>query len=390
MPKKKLKKGSPFASNTPLRVKKSYYTFSRHYPAGNLTIKNMRSRNTRSHKMRMAAGIAGFVLLVVLAFFTVSLALDISYKAPDESVSQSQKAEKPFLKTEGVKALYMPYSRLGDEKYIKSFISRIKRKNATSVVIDFKTSQGKLAYTSLDNYAIKGKCALFDNDTVRKAINLFEQENIHVIAGIYCFEDSAVAAAVKGISVKYMDTEVNWLDSDGNGWLNPCSKRTWRYITNIMLELNKMGITGFLLNSASFPDSSNDSAAAYPGLRQYKNKNEVISQFMNQVKSKLPKDCFVLVGMGAKEGDSQKSVQMKIGVADGFAVNTLDRDEKYILDKKTDFTSVLSLYTTIQNNAQKKAFVPIIDMQEYSGSYLRHMKKAGFENFILYNENGEY
>lgn len=390
MPKKKIKKRSPFTPEAPLRVKKSYYTFSKHYPAGNLTIKNMRSRNARSHKLNVAAKVLGLVFLVVLSFFTVSLALDISYKKPDTSVSQSQKTEKPFIKTEGVKALYMPYSELGDEKYVRKFASKIKRKNATSVVIDFKTSQGKLAYTSLDKYAIKGKCALFDNDTVRKAINIFEQNNINVIAGIYCFEDSAVAEAVEDISVKYMDTEVNWLDSDGNGWLNPCSKRTWRYITNIMLELNKMGIKGFLLNSADFPDSSNDSAAAYPGLKLYKSKDEVISGFMAKVKKTMPKDCFVITGMSAEDCISKKGTQMSSSKSDGFAVNTLERPEKYIIDKKTDFTSILSLYSSIQNNAAKKAFVPIINMDEYSGSYLRHMKKAGFENFILYNENGDY
>lgn len=390
MPKKKIKKSSPFTPDAPLRVKKSYYTFSKHYPAGNLTIKNMRSRNSRSHKVSIAAKAVGVVLLVVLSFFTVSLALDISYKKPDTSVSQSQKAEKPFIKTEGIKALYMPYGKLGDEKYVRKFASKIKRRNATSVIIDFKTSQGKLAYTSLDKYAIKGKCALFDNDTVRKAINIFEQNDIRVIAGVYCFEDSAVAQAVKGISVKYMDTEVNWLDSDGNGWLNPCSKRTWRYITNIMLELNKMGIKGFVLNSAGFPDSANDSAAAYPGLKAYKSKDEVISGFMTQVKKSLPKDCFVIMGMSAENCISKKGAQMSSSRADGFAVNTFERPEKYIIDKKTDFTSILSLYSDIQHNAAKKAFVPIIDMREYSGSYLRHMKKAGYENFILYNENGDY
>lgn len=393
MANKKIKKTSPFKPGSKLRVKKSYYTFSRQYPAGNIHIKNMRSRSRRSPRARLALAVLGFVLLVAISYFVTSFALNISYKEPSAS-SQSTQLEKPFIKTDGVRALYMPYNKLGDEKYIKSFISRIRRKNANSVVIDFKTQQGKLAYTSLHEYAIMGKCALYDNDTVRKAIDLFSEYDINIIAGIYCFEDSAVAEAVKSISVKYMDTKVNWLDTDGGGWLNPCSKRSQNYIIKVMLELNEMGIKGFILNSAHFPDATNTSGASYPGLAVYKSHNDALLYFIKQAKSKLPKDCFLLLNQDSNTTLSPKNSlyygSMAKSDVDGFSIDTLKRPEDYVIDKKTDFASMLSLFANLQNQCEKKSFVPIINMEEYTGSYLRHIKKAGYENFILYDENGDY
>lgn len=392
MATKKIKKLS-LLRPAKLRVRKSYYTFSKEYPAGNIHLKSIRSSSGRSPRAKLALAVAGFVLLTALSYFTVSLALNISYKEPAVS-SQTQQTGKPFIATDSVKALYMPYNKLGDENYIKSFVRQIRRKNCNSVVIDFKTKQGKLAFTSLDNYAIKGKCALYDNDTVRKAIDLFSEYEINIIAGIYCFEDSAVAEAIKSISVKYMDTKVNWLDTEGNGWLNPCSKRSQNYIINIMTELNEMGIKGFILNSAHFPDASNTSGASYPGIRVYKNEHDVLVQFVSAVKNSLPKDCFVLLGQDSLTVSSDKNSlyygSMTSTKIDGLAVDTYERSKDYVIDKKTDFVSILSLFESLKNQCGKKHFVPVINMEEYSGSYLRHIKKAGYENFILYDENGDY
>ncbi len=394
MAKKKIKKLSFLSSTSKPRVRKSYYTFSRQYPAGNLHMKHMRSRSKRSPKMRLLLTALCFVLITVLSYFTVSLMLNISYKEPDNTVTETREVSEPFIKTDGVKALYMPYNKLGDEKYIKSFISLIRRKNANSVVIDFKTQQGKLAYTSLHEYAIAGKCALYDNDTVRRAIDIFEQYNINIIAGIYCFEDNAVSSAVKDISVKYMDTSVNWLDTDGNSWLNPCSKRSQNYIINVISEINEMGIKGFILKSTHFPDDKNNSGASYPGLAAYQNQNHALRYFITKVQMELPDDCFVLLSQGANDAITQNNTSYHGSMANssvhGFAFNISERPETYIIDKKTDFSSILSLYSNLNAINAKKYFVPVIDMSEYSASLVRHAKKAGYTNFILYNENGEY
>ena len=60
------------------------------------------------------------------------------------------------------------------------------------------------------------------------------------------------------------------------------------------------------------------------------------------------------------------------------------------VDKKTDFISMLSIYSSISGRFANKTIIPIVPTEEYSYSYFRAMKKSGITSYILYNENGEY
>ena len=60
------------------------------------------------------------------------------------------------------------------------------------------------------------------------------------------------------------------------------------------------------------------------------------------------------------------------------------------VDKKADFISILSIYSSAAGRFSGKEIIPIVDIEEYSYSYFRAMKKNGFESYILFDENGEY
>ena len=74
----------------------------------------------------------------------------------------------------------------------------------------------------------------------------------------------------------------------------------------------------------------------------------------------------------------------------GLAVDTADRPVSIAIDKKADFVSVLSMYSSITGRFANKTIIPIVPTEEYSYSYFRAMKKSGITSYILYNENGEY
>ena len=63
--------------------------------------------------------------------------------------------------------------------------------------------------------------------------------------------------------------------------------------------------------------------------------------------------------------------------------------EDTVLDKRTDYSSMLSLFEGIEKNFEGKAFIPVIDMSEYSRKYMRTVKKNCL-NFIIIDETGEY
>ncbi len=391
---------SSLKATPPPKVRKSYYTFSKEYPAGNIPIKRRKNIRVKSGFLKYTLYACLFLFICGVSFFVFNLGLDISYKEPETTdVGELPEAEtESLLVSSSVKGLYMPSEFLGNTEKIEGIIKEIRKKNCNSVLIQFKTPEGKLNYTSMQEFALAGKCSVFDNDTVRRAINLFKDADITVIAEVYCFEDSIIPVTVTDAAVKYMDTDVNWLDGKneegGKPWLNPFVKRNHNYITGILKELYSLGVRGFILEACQFPDESIASGATYPMESNFKSRNDALKAFIKKAENSLGKDAFVLLGLSAT--DAAKGNQnifygnIADSAADGVAADIGKREDQYIIDKKTDFVSMLSLYSDIAKNNNGKTFVPVVNYDEYSRNFFSSMKKAGYTAFILYDEKGEY
>ncbi len=387
-----------FTKKDKLRVRKSYYTFTREYPKYIEVEKTGRRITAKTLKV-VGIRLVMFLLIASVSFFCVKLAINISY-APiseeNEIVQEISFNEK--IISQGVKALYMPYDKMGDEEYVKDFIKKLKKKNCNSVVVDFKTAEGRLCYTSMNETAIAASAAVYDNDTARWVIDAFSDEDIAVIARIHCFSDSRAAASDGDIAVKYMGTDVNWRDgSDENGgsaWLNPYSKAAKTYIATVAKEVSKLGVGIFILEDLQFPGGENTASATYPGEKDKAERNAALKNTLAQVKRALPENAIVILSQSADDASegNEGSYYGTMGNADyyGLAVDTADRPLSVAVDKKTDFISVLSMYSSIAGRFVGKTIIPIVPTEEYSYSYFRAMKKSGFTSYILYNENGEY
>lgn len=394
-----LQKLESLKSTPPAKVRKSYYTFSKDYPAGHIPIKRRKNTRVKSRTLKVILYVCVFAVLVGISFITVKTGLNISYKVPDTEKTEVAPAEtESLLQKSSIKALYMPAEKLGDTEYIKQLIREIRKKNANSVLIEFKTDDGHLNYTSMHEYAIAGKCSVFDNNTVRRAIDLFESEKITVIGSVHCFEDAAVASAMQELAVKYMKTDINWLDgSDADGgkpWLNPCLRRNQNYIVSILGELYTLGVRGFILQSCQFPGSENASVAAYPGEKNYKSRNEALLSFLKKAENSLNDDAFLLVGLSATDahkGNKQTlDGSLSAGAIDGIAPDISQRAAEYVIDKKTSFASMLSLYSEISSAYKDKAFIPMVSEDEYTRKFFSTMKKSGYDSYILYDSEGKY
>ncbi len=395
MPKKDKK---IFGKKDKLRVRKSYYTFTEEYPKY-IEVEKTGRRITPKTVRKSLVYCAAFLLIMSLSFFAVKLAINISYAPidPDRETTEEVKLDESIL-SDGIRALYMPYEKISDEEYIKDFIKQIKRKDANSVVIDFKTADGRLCYTSLQENAIVSSAAVYDNDTVRQAMGFFDDADIAVIARIFCFSDSRAANAKEDIAVKYMGTEVNWLDGSdeqgGKSWLNPYSKSVRSYIAAVAKEISNFGVGIFILEDLQFPGGENTASATYPGEKKSSDRNSVLKSTLNQVRRALPENAIVILSQSASDASAgNESIYygtMSNAEYYGIAADTAERPLGVAVDKKTDFVSILSMYSSIGGRFPAKQVIPIVDIEEYSYSYFRAMKKTGFKNYILYSENGEY
>lgn len=394
---------SPYNSNK-TRVRKSYYTFSREYPAGNIPLERVRNRTFRSDKTKKYLSVLLVLVLLCVSFFCMRLPLDIAYKdAPQLTpgnidTQHSVTADTPVLYENGFRALYMPYEKLSDTSYIRSFIKKIRRYDCNGVVIDFKTEDGKLCYSSLNSYAIKGRCAIYDNNTVRQALNLFRKENITVAARIFCFLDNTVPETSPELAVKYMDTDVNWVDSsdnsEGETWLNPCSKETLGYILDIVKELKDFNIKGFILEKCHFPDSGNMVGASFPGDENFKDKNAVLKLYVKSIREMLDKDNFLIITQTANDSlNGNKKIyygSINSAAFDAVAAYTKERPDDCYPDKKTGFSSMLRLFSDSAANFPDRIFMPIVDYSEYTGKYMRTIRKNDYTSYIIFDESGEY
>lgn len=387
-----------FNKKDKLRVRKSYYTFTREYPKY-IEVETTGRRITPKTIRRALMYCMVFLLISSVSFFAVKLVINISYAPVDESQEILQKTDlNDKILAQGFKALYMPYEKMGDEEYIKDLIKEIKKKNANSVVIDFKTSEGRLCYTSLEENAIIASAAMYDNDTVRNAIGLFSRSDIAVAGRIFCFSDNRLAAAKEDVAVKYMGTEVNWLDgsdeSGGKAWLNPYSKSVRDYIAGVAKEISNLGVGIIILEDLQFPGSENTSSATYPGEKNENSRNSVLKATLNKVRSSIPENSLLIIAQSAADASQGNESVYYGSLSDGdyygIAADSADRPLSVAVDKKTDYISVLSMYSSIADRFEGKTVIPVVNIEEYSKSYFRAIKKSGIESFILFSENGEY
>lgn len=381
-----------------VKVKNSYYTFSKDYPIGNLTKrKNSRKKENRLLIRRISIMLLCFVIVAAAAFFATEVCLKFSYKAPNESESVSN-TEQTLPQEENsaslsVKAFFLPEDKIADTAYIKRLISQIKRYDANGVVISFKTEDGHLAFSSDNEYAISSNAALYDNETLRNALSLFSNKNISIIAQIYCFEDPLLSGAKPQLAVKYMDTDVSWIDdteeNGGKSWLNPCSAKARSYLLDVISQAQDFGVSGFILKSVSFPTKGAVDTAGYPGEKDKSQRNEVLQSFIKKAKAEILPGSFLLVSQSTDETINSETPYLygtlTTSTADGFCADISSRPEEYVIDRKTEYSSILSLFSKLENAVgSKEKLVAGIDSSECSHGFLRTLSKSGYENFIIY------
>lgn len=404
MKKLKIKrKKELFPKNSNVRVKNSYYTFSKEYPAAKIIqtkrVKRKKER-TRSALHAVLATVC-FVLIAAVSFFAVKLGLNFSNKpigADSDFSSTAEGSEETLFQTGSLKALYMPYQKIANRRELASFIKKIRRRDCNAVVLDFKTDAGKLLYSSQTELARSGKCAIFDNETVKTALGEFEEKNIAVVARFFCFEDEIASQTDPDLAVKYMNTDVLWRDDISNGegktWLNPYSKKAKAYLTSLLSEISSLGVSGIILESVSFP-KADISSAGFPGEKRQSGRSKALLEFVEEAKSAVSNGCFLLIGETASDilgtGDENFFQEILKSDADGICADTRLRPESFVADRKSGYSSMLSMFSQIkQKQTEASAFVPVIDMDEYSRKYVRVMGENGFESFILFDESGKY
>lgn len=398
------KKKEPFPKDAKPRVKNSYYTFSKEYPASKIIkAKHVKRKKERvASALRIMLAVFCFILITAVSYFAVSLGLNFSNKPTEPSeklTSQSSEERGTLLENSCFRALYLPEDFLGNKRELSSFIRKIRRKDCNSVVIDFKNENGKTLFSSHNKTAIFGKCAIYDNETVRNALEQFESSGINVIARFFCFKDETASATEPDFAVKYKDTDVLWLDElaegTGKSWLNPYSDGAVSYLLSLLEETVSFGIKGVILESVCYPDAEDISTAGFPGEKSGSQRNSTLLSFIEKAKSVVPSGCFVLTEESCADAlngsETLYSGTLNKSAANGLCADTATLPEGYVIDKKSHYSSLITLLSGIsQKQNQGDVLVPIICYKDYTRRYVRTLEDSGFGSYIIFDESGKY
>ena len=371
------------AQSEKVRVKKSYYTFSKTYPRSSIQRSGESDEKKSSRRFfKIILCVLATFCLICAGYFAVSVISGL-FNAPvsaDTESSQSAEVEKPAFESSDLKAYTLPREKIDDRSYIKKFIRFLKRRDANAVIVDFKSSDGSLLFSSKS--LIASANSYYDNGTVRRMIQLFKNKDIAVIASFSCFRDNHAPEADPDLAVKYSDTEVNW-SSNGFSWLNPCSKGARSYLYSLIREVCGFDIDGIILKNAFFPVDGDAQNASFPGEKNAAERNAVLEQFVSKVRK--ISGCFVAIEIPARillDDENDPFYGSFSSVCETVIFDVSDRPDGYFLDKDSEYSSMFSLFGSLIHIEECESIIKL-PADEATNHFIRTMKSAGYKAVVI-------
>ena len=104
---------------------------------------------------------------------------------------------------------------------------------------------------------------------------------------LFAFKDRTATAHMYDSAVKYMDSEVNWIDDSrdngGKSWLNPNNREAQDYIIALTEEAVGMGLEAVLPDGVQFPEGVSLNLATY-GNTGTLDKSAILTDFLTRAR----------------------------------------------------------------------------------------------------------
>lgn len=169
---------------------------------------------------------------------------------PENSTSPSptpQPSQTPSITP--VRAVEVSLSQLLDG----SAQTRVEQANCDALVVEVKGEWGKLQWPSQAALA-KQLGVISSTQDLAETLKTLSQKGIYLVARVDCFRDQAMSASNVGSSLLMTKGGNRWYDSMGMSWVSPVNQQVRDYVTQLCVELSKMGFDELVLDSAYFPD----------------------------------------------------------------------------------------------------------------------------------------
>lgn len=335
-------------------------------------------------------------------------------------LSQSETEAPRVFDINNVKAAYLPADRLQNTADLATQLKKLTQKGINTIVIDAKDTAGMVLYRS-NNETVATIGAQAPGYDLAAVVSLANEHGIGVIARVFAFKDPVASLRIKNAAVKYMDTEILWLDNSkeqgGKSWLNPYSEIAQMYIADIALECIGFGCDAIMLDGVQFPTGYSLNLAGYGG--QTKSRQQVLGDFVTATEQLVTQKGGVLIytssaqAMLGLESGQFESGGIAMAVANMAPVMT---PESFVTGIKPDFLTienpvqqpgetVKAVLGKLQSANAQKVYLPWI--QAYTSTavpeaqnlayttqqiteQIRALGELGVPNYILYHPQGIY
>lgn len=201
-------------------------------------------------------------------------------------VSEPEPKSEPSVPAD-VRATYLPTAQIQDTAGLDILLDKLTRTEINAVLFDLKDQRGNVLYRSnLDLVAQSGAQVENAYDLPALCAKL-KEKNLIPIGRLNAFRDPIAPSRIPDAGIKYMNTEILWLDNaaDAGGmpWLNPYSDLARAYIIDIASECVSMGVGRILLDNVSFPTGYGQEYASYGPTAEGVTRSEALSVFLDQI-----------------------------------------------------------------------------------------------------------
>ena len=262
-----------------------------------------RGRSRGRTAMKVVVGVLAVVLAAVLALFFLqedhmvftkdgphlSLPFLDGKKDPDPTPPEGSEpivvvttAPTPTPEPEQpVHAALLPRTALSDG----TAAAQLAELGADTAVFDMKADDGSLGYVS-DLETAKQAGASASDAGLNAAVQALNGTELHTVARVSCFRDNKVPYAIPRLGIK-TNSGYNWRDSGDVRWLSPTSAEARQYVTDVCVELAKLGFDEILLDNCGYPTSGHLGYIKVGEAYDAAQFQTVVSAFYYQIKAAL-------------------------------------------------------------------------------------------------------
>lgn len=181
-----------------------------------------------------------------------------------------------------IQAVYINPYKANQKAYLESIWEKADSGLVNTVIIDFKSDYGFLAYPSKIALAKKLGAVKYYLD-VDDIIESAAEHGVKVTARIVCFRDDYLSQR-PGCGI-LDDSGAVWQDSKGISWTNPYAKDVREYLYAVTEEIVALGIRSLAFDYIRFPTDGDLSRIALTGITGP--RSEPLLSFLAKVQENL-------------------------------------------------------------------------------------------------------